>query len=229
VSGVLTRERFFRDRTLLTRSLGLSLKVSVVLLVRFRSLLRRLRLRFRFRSGFLLNNVVVSGLILFRSLGLLLLRSGVLRLAGALGLVLHLKVARLGLVLVLFLGLRGSVRRFRLGRVLGRSVILRVVRGSLVQLGLRLLSGRSSLVLMLRLFSRGRVRFLVGRCLGLGVRLRRLRKRTLVVRRTRISLGLRLAHLKHRVRRMLDRRTANPVSRALLVGRWTGILRLIRY
>jgi hypothetical protein len=145
-------------------------------------------------------------------------------------LVLRLKVALLGLVPVLFLGLRGSVHRFRLGRVLGRLVILRVVLGSLVQLGLRRPSGRISLVLVLLLFSRGRVRLLVGRCLSLGVRLGRLRREMLVVvRRTRISLGLRLAHLKHRLRKAHERQRARLVSRSLLVGRWTGILRLIRY
>jgi hypothetical protein len=202
----------------------------VALLVRFRNLLRHLRLRFRFRSGFLLNSGEASGLILFQSLGLLLLRSGVLPQARASGLVLRLKAARLGLVRVLFLDLRGSVHRFHLGRVLGRSVILRVVRGSLAQLEWRRLSGRISLVLMLLLFSRGRVRSLVARCLELGVRLSRLRREMLaVVRRTRISLGLRLAHLKHRLRKAHERQRARPVSKALLAGRWTGILRLIRY
>jgi hypothetical protein len=179
-----------------------------------------------------LNSGEASGLILFRSLGLLLLRSGLLPQVRVLDLVLRLKVALLGLVPVLFLDLRGSVHRFRLGRVLGRSVILRVVRGSLVQLGLRRLSGRISLVLMLLLFSRGRVRFLVARCLELGVRLSRLRREMLaVVRRTRISLGprLRLAHLKHSLRKAHERQRARPVSKALLAGRWTGTLRSIRY
>jgi hypothetical protein len=172
---------------------------------------------------------VVSGLILFRSLGLLLLRSGVLRQVRVSVLVLLLKLARLGLGLVLFLELPGSVHRFHLGRFLDRLVILRVVRGSLVRLGLRHPSGLINLVLMLHLFSRGRVRFLVGRCLELGVRRSRLRRETLVVRRTRISLGLRLAHLKHRLRKAHERQRARLVRRALLVERWTGILRLIRY
>jgi hypothetical protein len=173
---------------------------------------------------------VVSGLILFRSLGLLLLRSGVLHQVRVSVLVLRLKVALLGLVLVLFLDLRGSVHRFHLGRVLGRLVILRLVRGSLVRLELRRLSGLISLVLMLRLFSRGRVKLLVARCLELGVRLGRLRRETLVVvRRTRISLRLRLAHLKHRLRKAHERQRARLVSRALLVERWTGTPRWIRY
>jgi len=108
-----------------------------------------------------------------------LLRSGVLRRVRVLGLVLLLKEVRLGLVLVPLLGLRGSVRRFRLGRVLGLLVILRVGRGSLVRLGLRRLSGRISLVLQGRLRKVDRYSLLVGRCLSRGVRLSRLRREIL--------------------------------------------------
>jgi len=173
---------------------------------------------------------VVSGLILFLSLGLLLLIDGVPRRVKVLGLVLRLKLDLLGRVLVLFRDQRGSVHRFHQGRVLGRLAILRVVLDSLVRSALRLLSGRISLALLLRLFSRGRVRLLAGQRLSLGVRLSQLRRETLVVvRKTGISLSLRLAPLKHKIRRTRGRRTANPVSRALLAGRWTGILRLIRY
>jgi len=147
-----------------------------------------------------------------------------------LGLVLLLKEALLGLVLVLLRDLLGSGLRFRLGRVLGRWVILRVDRGSLVRLGLRRLSDRISLVLLVRLFSLGRGSLLVGLCLSLGVRLGRLRREPLEeFRRTRMSLGLRLARLKRGVRRSRRRQRTRLVSRVLLVERWTGILRLIRY
>jgi hypothetical protein len=142
-----------------------------------------------------------------------------------LGLVL-LKEARFGLVLVLLRDLLGSGLRFRLGRVLGRWVILRVDRGSLVRLGLRRLSGRISLVLLVRLFSLGRGSLLVGLCLSLGVHLGPLRRELLVVvRRRRISLGLRLARLKHAPQKVHWRQRTRLVSRALLVERWTGILR----
>jgi len=148
-----------------------------------------------------------------------------------LGLVLLLKEARLDLVLVLLLDLLGSVRRFRLGRVLGRLVILRVGKGSLVRLGLRRLSGRISLVLLVRLFSLGRGSLLVGLCLSLGVRLGLLRRELLGgFRRTRMFLGLRrLDHLKQDLRKVRARQRAKLVRRVLRVGRWTGILRLIRY
>jgi hypothetical protein len=146
-----------------------------------------------------------------------------------LGLVLLLKEVLLGLVLVPLRDLLGSGPRFRLGRVLGRLVILRVDRGSLVRLGLRRLSGRISLVLLVHLFSLGRGSLLVGRCLSLGVRLGPLRRETVVVRKTRMSLGLRLARLKRGVRRRRRRQRTRLVSRVLLVERWTGILRLIRY
>jgi len=198
-------------------------------LVRFRSLRRLLRLRFRFRSGFLLNSGVASGLIRFRSRGLRLRRSGVLRRVRVLGLVL-LKEARLGLVLVLLRDLLGSGLRFRLGRVLGRWVILRVDRGSLVRLGWRRLSDRISLVLLVRLFSLGRGSLLVGLRLSLGVRLGRLRREPLEgFRRTRISLDLRLDHRKREPQKARARQRTKLARRALLVGRWTGILRLIRF
>jgi hypothetical protein len=148
-----------------------------------------------------------------------------------LGLVLLLKEPRLGQVLVLLLDLLGSGLRFRLGRVLGRWVILRVDRGSLVRLGLRRLSGRISLVLLVRLFSLGRGSLLVGRCLSLGVRLGLLRREPLEgFRRTRMSLGLRrLDHLKRELQKARARQRTKLARRALLVERWTGILRLIRY
>jgi hypothetical protein len=178
----------------------------------------------------LLNSGVASGLILFLSRGLRLRRSGVLRRVRVLGLVLLLKEVLLGLVRVLLLDLLGSGLRFRLGRVLGRWVILRVDPGSLVRLGLRRLSGRISLVLLVRLFSLGRGSLLVGRCLSLGVRLGRLRRELLEgFRRTRIFLGLRLAHLKREPQKVRARQRTKPARRGLLVGRWTGILRLIRY
>ena len=214
----------------MTRNPGLNRQASAVLWVRFRSLRRHLRLHFRSRSGFLLISEEASGLILFRGRGLRLLRSGVLRRVRVLGLVLLLKEVRLGLVLVLLLGLRGSVRRFRLGRVLGLLVILRVGRGSLVRLGLRLLSGRISLVLQGRLRKVDRYSLLVGRCLSLGVRLSRLRREILeAYRRTRMCLDLRLARLKHGARRNHGRQKPKLVIRVLLVGRWIGILRWIRY
>jgi hypothetical protein len=61
---------------------------------------------------------VVNGLILFLSRGLRLRRNGVRRQVKVLGLVLLLKEARLDLARVLVPDLRGSVHRFRLGRVL---------------------------------------------------------------------------------------------------------------
>jgi hypothetical protein len=146
-----------------------------------------------------------------------------------LGLVLLLKVARLGLVLAQLLDLPGSGPRFRLGRVPGRLVILRADRDSLVLLESLRLSGRINLVLLDCLHKVGPCSLLVDRCLNLGVRLSRLRREMLVVRRTRISLGLRLAHLNYGVRRSRGSRRTRLVSRALLVGRWIGILRWIRY
>src|SRR5207249_7997342 len=92
---------------------------------------------------------------------------------------LFLKEARLGPVLFLLPDLGDSVHRFRLGRVLVRSAILRVDRGSLVRLGFLRLSGLISLVPLFRLFSRARLSLLVGLCLSLGVRLSRLRREIL--------------------------------------------------
>jgi len=199
-------------------------------LVRFQSLRRLLRLHFRFRSGFLLNSEVASGLILFLSRGLRLRRSGVLLQVRVLGLVLLLKEALLGLGPVRLLDLLGSGLRFRLGRVLGLLVILLVDRGSLVRLGLRRLSGRISLVLLDHLFSLGRGSLLVGRCLSLGVRLSNLRREMLVVvRRRRISLGLRLARLKHALQKVHGKQRTRLVSRALLGESWTGIQPLTRF
>ena len=100
-------------------------------MVRFRSLRRHLRLRFRSRNGFLPISEEASGQILFRSRGLLRPRSGLLRRARVSGLDLFLKEARLGPVLFPLPDLGDSVHRFRLGRVLVRSAILRVGRDSL--------------------------------------------------------------------------------------------------
>ena len=140
-------------------------------MVRFRSLLRHLRLHFQSRSGFLLTSEEANGLILFRNRGLRRLRSGLFHRVRVLGLDLLLKEARLDPVLFLLPDLGDSVPRFRLGRVLVRSVILRVGRGSLVRLVLLRLFGRISLVPRFRLFSRDRLSLLVGLCLSLGVRL----------------------------------------------------------
>jgi len=146
------------------------------------------------------------------------------------GLDLFLKEARLGPVLFPLPDLGDSVHRFRLGRVLVRSAILRVDRDSLVQLGLLHLSGRISLVPRFRPFSRDRLSLLVGLCLSLGVRPSRLRREILEgYRRTRMSSDLRLALLKQELRRNHGRQKPKLVIRVLLVERWIGILRWIRY
>jgi len=146
------------------------------------------------------------------------------------GLDLFLKEARLGPVLFPLPDLGDSVHRFRLGRVLVRSAILRVDRDSLVQLGLLRLSGRISLVPRFRPFSRDRLSLLVGLCLSLGVRPSRLRREILErYRRTRMSSDLRLALLKQELRRNHGRQKPKLVIRVLLVERWIGILRWIRY
>jgi len=223
-------ERSFLGRALLTRSPGLNRQGSAVLWVRFRSLRRHLRLHFRSRNGFLPTSEEASGLILFRSRGLLPLRSGLLRRVRVWGLDLLLKGARLGPVLLPLLDLRDSVHRFRLGRVLVRSAILRVGRDSLVRLVLLRLFGQISLVLLGRLRKVDRYSLLLARCLSLGVRLSQLRREILEgYRRTRTSSGLRLALLKRGLRRSRGRQTARLASRFLLVGRWTGIRRWIPY
>jgi hypothetical protein len=82
-------------------------------LVRFRNLLRHLRLLFRFRNGCLLNRKQgASGLTLFPSLGSRRLRNGVLHQARELrpGL---LKEFRRDPVLVHFLDLPASAHHFR--------------------------------------------------------------------------------------------------------------------
>ena len=199
-------------------------------MVRFRSLRRHLRLHFQSRNGFLPISEEASGQILFRSRGLLRPRSGLLRRVRVSGLDLFLKEARLGPVLFPLPDLGDSVHRFRLGRVLVRSAILRVDRGSLVQLGLLRLSGRISLVPRFRPFSRDRLSLLVGLCLSLGVRLSQVRREILEgYRRTRMSSDLRLALLKQELRRNHGRQKPKLVIRVLLVERWIGILRWIRY
>ena len=199
-------------------------------MVRFRSLRRHLRLHFQSRNGFLPISEEASGQILFRSRGLLPLRSGLLRRVRVSGLDLLFKEALLGPVLLPLPDLRDSVHRFRLGRVLVRSAILRVDRDSLARLGSLHLFGRISLVPQFRLFSRDRLSLLVARCLCLGVRLSQLRRVILEgYRRTRISLDLRLALLKQELRRNHGRQKPKLVIRVLLVERWIGILRWIRY
>ena len=224
-------ERSFLDQVLLTRARGLSLRVSAVLLVRFRSLLRHLRLHFQSRSGFLLTSEEANGLILFRNRGLRRLRSGLLPWVKVLGLVLFLlKEALLGPALLPLPDLRDSVHRFHLGRVLDLLVILRVGRDSLVRLGSLRLSGRISLVLQGHLRKVDRCSLLVGLCLSLGVRLSQVRREILEgYRRTGMSSDLRLALLKQELQRSRGRQTARLASRLLLVGRWIGIQRLIRY
>ena len=199
-------------------------------MVRFRSLRRLLRLRFRSRSGFLPINGEANGLILFRSQGSRRLRSGLFHRVRVLGLDLLLKEARLGPVLLPFQDLRDNVHRFLPARVLGLWVILLVDLDSLVRWGSLRLSGRISLVLLGRLRRVDLCSLLVGLCLSLGVRRGLLRRGMLVVvRRRRISLGLRLARLKHALQKVHGSRRTRPVSRVLLVGKWIGILRLIRY
>ncbi len=214
----------------MTRNPGLNRQASAVLWVRFRSLRRHLRLHFRSRNGFLPISEEVSGQILFRSRGLLPLRNGLLRQVRVSGLDHFLKEARLDPVLFLLPDLGDNVHRFRLGRVLVRSAILRVDRDSLVQLGLLRLSGRISLVPRFRPFSRDRLSLLVGLCLSLGVRLSQVRREILEgYRRTRMSSDLRLALLKQELRRNHGRQKPKLVIRVLLVERWIGILRWIRY
>ena len=223
-------ERSFLGRALLTRSPGLNRQGSAVLWVRFRSLRRHLRLHFRSRNGFLPTSEEASGLILFRSRGLLPLRNGLLRQVRVSGLDHFLKEARLDPVLFLLPDLGNNVHRFRLGRVLVRSAILRVGRDSLVRLVLLRLFGQISLVLLGRLRKVDRYSLLLARCLSLGVRLSQLRREILEgYRRTRTSSGLRLALLKRGLRRSRGRQTARLASRFLLVGRWTGIRRWIPY
>jgi hypothetical protein len=203
-------------------------------LVRFRNLLRHLRLLFRFRNGCLLNRKQgASGLTRFRSPGLRRLRNGVLHRAKALLLVL-LKGSHLGPVLVQFRDLRVSVRRFHRGRVdRDRSVFPTQVdldnQGQLEFL--RLLSGLISPVPRDHLHRGGQRSPLVGRYLNPGARRSLLRKENqedLLKAETSQTLRL-LDHPSLEVQKALGRPTRSLLSLALLVARWIGIPRLIRY
>jgi hypothetical protein len=204
-------------------------------LVRFRSLRRRLRLLFRFRSGFLLSRKLgVSGLIRFRSPGLRRLRSGVLHRDRGLRPVLLLQGSRRDLELVRLLVLRASARRFHQRRVVhGRSGSLILVDLDSQGLSgfLRLLSGLISPVLWDHLRRRDRFRLLVGRCLSPGVRRSLLRRESQGVRlKARTFRTLRLHdHHSLEVQRARGRATRSLLSLVLLVGRWIGIPRWIRY
>jgi hypothetical protein len=203
-------------------------------LVRFRGLLRPLRLRSRFRSGFLPSREQLdSGLTRFRSPGLRRLRNGVLHRAKALLLVL-LKESHHAPVQVQFRDLLVSVRHFHQGRVdHDHSVI--PIRQDLDNLGLseflRLLSGLINLVLLGHLHRGEQSSLLAGQCLNPGARRSLLRKENQeALLRAETSQTLRLLdHPSLEVQKARGRPTRSLLSRALRVGRWIGIPRLIRY
>ena len=203
-------------------------------MVRFRNLLRHLRLRSQFQSGCLLNREQgASGLTLFRSPGSRRLRNGVLRRARGLrpGL---LKGSRRDPVLVHFLDLPASARRFPRVRVVrGRLVIPTPVDLDNQGLSecLRLLSGLISPVPWAHLRRGDRFSLLAGRCLNPGARLKLLRGENQGVRlKARTSQTLpRFDHLSLGLQRARGQRTKNLPNRALLVERWIGIPRSTRY
>ena len=203
-------------------------------MVRYRSLLRHLKLRSQFRSGWLLSREqVASGLTRFRSLGLRRLRNGALRQVKALHLVL-LKGSHHDPALVHFLDLLASARRFPRVRVVrGRLVI--PIPVDLDNQGLseclRLLSGLINPVPPGHLRRVDRPSPLAGRCLNPGARLKLLRGENQGVRlKSRTSQTLpRFDHLSLGLQRARGQRTKNLPNRALLVERWIGIPRSTRY
>ena len=202
-------------------------------MARFRDLLRRPRLRSRFRSGFLLSREQVgSGLIRFRNPGLQLLRNGVLHQAKVLLLVL-LKEARHDPVQVLVQDLLVSVRRFHRGRVVRGRLVIPILQ-DLDNLGLLeylRLSGLINLVLLGRLHRAGQRSPLAGRYLNPGARRDLLRKESQeALLKAGTSQALHpLDHLSSEVQKARVPRTKKLLSLALLVGKWIGTPRSIRY
>ncbi len=175
---------------------------------------------------------MASGLTRFRSPGLRRLRSGVLHRAKALHLVL-LKGSRLDLVLAQFQDLQASAHRFPRDRVVrGRLVIPtqvdRVNQGLLESIRL---SGLINLVPLGRLHRGDRSSLLAVHCLNLGVRRKLLRRENQeVLLKAGISQVLRLLdHLSSELQKARGRRTKRLLSLALLVGRWIGTRRSIRF
>jgi hypothetical protein len=202
-------------------------------LVRFRNLLRHLRLPSRFRSGCLPSrDQADSGLIRFQNRGSQLHRSGVLHQAKALRLVL-LKGSRRDPVLVQFLGLLANARLFHRGRVVrGRSVIpTRVGLDNQGLLESLRLSGLINRVPPGQLHKGDRSNLPVGRCLNPGARRNLLRGESQeVLLKAGISQAFRLLdHLSSELQKARGRRTKRLLSRVRLVGRWIGTPRSIRY
>ena len=161
-----------------------------------------------------------------------LLRNGVLPQAKAL-LRVRLKESRRDPVRVLFRDLLVSARHFRRGRVARGLLVIRTLRdldnqGLLESLHL---SGPINPVPPGPLRKGGQHSRLVGRCLSPGARLDLLRKESQEARlKAETSQALHLLdHLRSEVQKARGHRTKNLLSRALLVGRWIGIRRSIRY
>lgn len=202
-------------------------------MVRFRNLLRHLRLPSRFRSGCLPSRERgASGLTRFRSPDLRRLRNGALHQAKGFrpG---PLRGSHLDPVLAQFLDLPDNARPFHRGRV---------VRGHLViptQLDLDnqglleslYLSGLINLVPPGQLHKGDRSNLPVGQCLNPGAR-RNLQRREsqegFLKAGTSQILHL-LDHLSSELQKAHGRQTKRLLSRALLVGRWIGTPRSIRY
>ena len=202
-------------------------------MVRFRDLLRHLRLRFRFRSGWLPSRERgASGLTRFRSPGLRRLRNGALHQAKGLrpG---PLKGSHLDPVLVQFLDLPANARPFHPGKVVrGRLVIPTQVdldnQGLLESLRL---SGLTNPARAGHLRKGDRASLLADNCLNPGARRKLVRgenQEVLLKAGTSQTLHL-LDHLSSELQRARGRRTKKLLSLALLVGRWIGTPRSIRY
>ncbi len=203
-------------------------------MVKFLDLLRHLRLLFRFRNGCLLNRKQeASGLTLFLSPGSLRLRNGVLHRARELRPGLLLKELRHDPVLVHFPDLPANAHRFHRGRAdHDRSVIpTRVDLDNQGQLDSLHLSGPINPVPLGQLHKGDPSSLLAGQCLNPGARrnlLRRESQEGLLKAGTSQILHL-LDHLSSELQRARGRRTKRLLSRVLLVGRWIGTPRSIRY
>ncbi len=175
---------------------------------------------------------MASGLTRFRSLGLRRLRNGVLHQAKGLrpGL---LKGSRLDLVLAQFPDLQASAHRFPRDRVVHGLLVIptqvdQVNQGPLESIRL---SGLIKLVPLGQLHRGDRSSLLAGHCLNPGARRKPLRRENQGVplkARTSQTLHL-LDHLSSELQKARGRRTKRLLSRALLVARWIGTPRSIRY
>src|SRR6266571_977417 len=217
------------------RNRELNLLVSVARWGRFRSLLKHLRLRSRFRSGcHRIRKQEVSGLTRFRNLGLPLRRSGLSRRAKVLGLaLLPLKEALLGPVPVRFRVRLDSDHLSRQGRVVRARLAIPTPRGQDNQAPLELLhlSDPISHVLLDRPRKEGLRRLSVAHCLNRGARQSQVREERQggLVKIRRFQSLHHSARIKVEHQLDNDRLTTRTSRRLPLAGRWTGTPHSIQY